>query len=156
MAGYPLIDVTSQASLRAHMLSSVHKLTGLLAGLLATSVVIALAGMANTLSLSVAERTRESALLRAFGLTRGQLREMISMEAVLIGVMGAVAGVAFGIFFGWATGRAFLRADGGTVSFPFLEMAGYIALAGLAALLASVIPARRAARLSVIDGLAAE
>jgi putative ABC transport system permease protein len=155
VAGYPLIDVTSQASLRAHMLSSVHKLTGLLAGLLATSVVIALAGMANTLSLSVAERTRESALLRALGLTRGQLREMISMEAVLIGVMGAVTGVAFGIFFGWATGRAFLRADGGTVSFPVLEMTGYIALAGVAALLASVVPARRAARLSVIDGLAA-
>jgi len=156
LAGYPLIGVTSQASLRAHMLSSVHKLTDLLAGLLATSIVIALAGMANTLSLSALERTRESALLRALGLTRGQLREMISLEAVLIGVLGAVVGVAFGIGFGWAVGRAFLRTDGGTVSFPFLEMTGYIALAALAALLASVIPARRAARLPVIEGLAAD
>jgi putative ABC transport system permease protein len=81
---------------------------------------------------------------------------MISMEAVLLGVMGAVTGVAFGIGFGWATGRAFMRTDGGVVSFPVLEMTGYIALAGLAALLASVIPARRAARLSVIDGLATD
>jgi ABC-type lipoprotein release transport system permease subunit len=48
------------------------------------------------------------------------------------------------------------RADGGTVSFPFLEMTGYIALAAIAALLASVIPARRAARRPVIDGLAAD
>jgi hypothetical protein len=78
------------------------------------------------------------------------------MEAVLLGVMGAVAGVAFGVGFGWATGRAFLRTGGGPVSYPILQIVGYIALAGVAALLASVIPARRAARLTVIDGLAAE
>jgi putative ABC transport system permease protein len=154
IARYPLIEVTSEASLRAHMLASVSKLSDLLDGLLATSIVIALAGMANTLSLSVLERTRESALLRALGLTRGQLRRMIGMEAVLLGVMGAVVGVAFGTGFGWATGRAFLRTDGGPVSFPVLEILGYLVLAGVAALLASLIPARRAARLSVIEALA--
>ena len=152
----PAIDVTSEASLRAHMLSSVHKLTDLLDGLLATSIVIALTGMANTLSLSVLERTRESALLRALGLTRGQLRQMISMEAVLLGVMGAVIGVAFGVGFGWATGRAFLRTQDVAVGFPFLQIAGYVMLAGLAALLASLIPARRAASLPVVEGLALE
>lgn len=138
------------------MISSIDKLAHLLDGLLATSVLIALFGMANTLSLSVLERTRESALLRALGLTRRGLRWMISMEAVLLGLMGAVAGVAFGVGFGWATGRAFLRTGGGPVSYPVLEISGYIALAGVAALLASVIPARRAARLTVIDGLAAD
>ena len=152
----PAIEVTSEASLRAHMLSSVHKLTDLLDGLLATSIVIALTGMANTLSLSVLERTRESAVLRALGLTRGQLRQMISLEAVLLGVMGAVIGVAFGIGFGWATGRAFLRTQDVAVSFPFLQIAGYVLLAGLAALLASLIPARRAASLPVVEGLALE
>jgi putative ABC transport system permease protein len=81
---------------------------------------------------------------------------MISLEAMLLGLMGAVAGVAFGIGFGWATGRAFLRADGGPVSYPILQIVGYIALAAVAALVASVIPARRAARLTVIDGLAAD
>jgi putative ABC transport system permease protein len=156
VARYPLIDVTSEASLRAHMLSSVSKLTELLDGLLATSIVIALAGMANALSLSVLERTRESALLRALGLTRGRLRQMICLEAMLLGVMGAVIGVAFGIGFGWATGIAFVRPDGGAVSFPFLEITGYVALAAVAALLASLIPAARAARLSVISGLAQE
>ena len=156
VAGYPLIDVTSEASLRAHMLDSVQKLTVLLDGLLATSIVIALFGMANTLSLSVLERTRESALLRALGLTRRGLRLMISAEAVLLGLMGAVAGVAFGAGFGWAMGRAFLRADGGPVSFPVLQIAGYVVLAAVAALFASVVPARRAARLTVIDGLAAD
>jgi putative ABC transport system permease protein len=156
IAADPAIEVTSEASLRAHMLSSVHKLTDLLDGLLATSIVIALTGMANTLSLSVLERTRESALLRALGLTRGQLRQMISLEAVLLGVMGALVGVAFGLGFGWATGRAFLRTHDVAVSFPFLQIAGYVVLAGLAALLASLIPARRAARRSVIEGLAPE
>jgi len=156
VADYPLIDITSEASLRAHMLASVQKLTTLLDGLLATSIVIALFGMANTLSLSVLERTRESALLRALGLTRRGLRLMISAEAVLLGLMGAAAGVAFGIGFGWATGRAFLRTDGGPVSFPVLQIAGYIALAAAAALLASIIPARRAAKLTVIDGLASD
>ena len=156
VADYPLVDITSEASLRAHMISSVQKLATLLDGLLATSIVISLFGMANTLSLAVLERTRESALLRALGLTRRGLRWMISMEAVLLGVMGAVAGVAFGVGFGWATGRAFLRTGGGPVSYPIPQIVGYIALAGVAALLASVIPARRAARLTVIDGLAAE
>jgi putative ABC transport system permease protein len=156
VADYPLIDITSEASLRAHLLSSVQKLSTLLDGLLATSIVIALFGMTNTLSLSVLERTRESALLRALGLTKRELRWMISAEAMLLGLMGAVAGVTFGIGFGWATGRAFLRTDGGPVSYPVLQIAGYIALAAVAALLASVIPARRAARLTVIDGLAAD
>jgi putative ABC transport system permease protein len=156
VADYPLIDVTAEASLRAHLVSSIQKLTTLLDGLLVTSVVIALFGMTNTLSLSVLERTRESALLRALGLTRQGLRWMISLEAVLLGLMGAVAGVAFGIGFGWATGRAFLRTDGGPVSYPVLQIVGYVALAAVAALVASVIPARRAARLTVIDGLAAD
>jgi putative ABC transport system permease protein len=138
------------------MLSSVHKLTDLLDGLLATSIVIALTGMANTLSLSVLERTRESALLRALGLTSGQLRQMISLEAVLLGVMGAVTGVAFGIGFGWATSRAFLRTQDVAVSFPFLQIAGYVVLAGVAALVASLIPARRAARRPAVEGLALE
>jgi len=118
--------------------------------------MIALVGMANTLSLSVLERTRESALLRALGLTRQGLRSMISMEAVLLGLMGAVAGVAFGVGFGSAMSKAFLGADGGPVSYPILQITGYLALAAVAALLASVVPARRAARLTVIDGLSEE
>lgn len=81
---------------------------------------------------------------------------MISAEAVLRGLMGAVAGVAFGTGFGWAESRAFLQANGGPVSFPVMTIVGYIALAAVAALLAAVVPARRAARLTVIDGLAAD
>jgi putative ABC transport system permease protein len=156
VARYPLIDVTSEAALRAHLTSSVSKLARLLDGLLAISIVIALFGMANTLSLSVLERTRESALLRALGLTRAQLRRTITLEAALLGLMGAVAGVAFGVGFGWATGRAFLRTNGGPVSYPIAQITGFVAIAAVAALLASVGPARRAARLSVIDGLAAD
>ncbi|HEY1821781.1 MAG TPA: FtsX-like permease family protein [Trebonia sp.] len=156
VARYPLISVTSAASQRAHATASVHKLSDLLDGLVAVSIAIALVGMANTLSLSILERTRESALLRAIGLTRRQLRRMISLEAVLIGLMGTIVGVAFGVGFGWAISRAFTRTQDVAVSYPFLQITGYVVLAGFAALLASLIPARRAADLSVIDGLAAQ
>jgi putative ABC transport system permease protein len=156
VAAYPLIDITSEAALRAHMLASVQKISALLDALLGTALVIALFGMANTLSLSVMERTRESALLRALGLTRGGLRWTISAEAALLGLMGAVAGVAFGVFFGWAESRAFLRAAGGPVSYPVAQIAGYTALAAVAAILASVLPARRAASRTVIEGLATD
>ena len=70
--------------------------------------------------------------------------------------LGLIQLAAFGTGFGWATGKAFLRAQGGPVSFPVLQIVGYVVLASVAALLASVIPARRAARLTVIDGLAAD
>ena len=130
VADYPLIDITAQASLRAHLTSSVQKIATLFDSLLATSIVIALFGMANTLSLSVLERTRESALLRALGLTRQGLRWMISLEAMLLGLMGAVAGVALGLGFGWATARAFLRTDGGSVSYPVPQVIGFVALSG--------------------------
>lgn len=80
----------------------------------------------------------------------------VARLTVLLGLMGAVAGVAFGVGFGWAESRAFLQSTGGPVSYPVVTIAGYIALAAVAALLASVVPARRAARLTVIDGLAAD
>jgi putative ABC transport system permease protein len=70
--------------------------------------------------------------------------------------MGVVIGVAFGIGFGWATGRTCLQTQDVAVSFPILQIAGYVVLAGPAALLASVVPARRAASLPVIEGLALE
>ena len=73
---------------------------------------------------------------------------MICLEAMLLGVMGAVAGVAFGLGFGRAIGRAFLRNDGGPVSYPGLRIVGYDALAAVAALAASVLPARPRRRLS--------
>lgn len=123
--------------------------------LLAVAVLIALIGVANTLSLSVLERTRESSLLRALGLTRGQLRGMLAVEAVLIAGVAAAFGCLLGVVYGWLGVQSALGAiTPVTPSIPWAQLVGVLAVAVVAALLASVLPARRAARLSPVEGLA--
>lgn len=125
--------------------------------LLAVAVLIALIGVANTLSLSVLERTRESALLRALGLTRGQLRGMLAIEAVLIAGVAALIGIVLGMLYGWLGAQAALGTVAAvTPSFPWLQLTGVLIVATVAGLAASVMPARRAARLSPVQGLAVE
>ena len=130
-------------------------------GLLAVSVLIALIGVANTLSLSTIERTRENSLMRALGLTRKGLRTMLATEAVLIAGIAALLGSALGVFYGWMGAESLLgnMILGSTEArlvptVPWLELAGVVAVAVVAGLLASVGPSRRAARLSPVEGLA--
>jgi putative ABC transport system permease protein len=124
-------------------------------GLLAVAVLIALVGVANTLSLSVLERTRESSLLRALGLTTAQLRGMLALEAVLVAGVAALIGTVLGVLYGWLGARSALGPFGDVVpSLPWLQLAAVLAVAVVAGLLASVLPARRAARLSPVEGLA--
>ena len=126
-------------------------------GLLGVAVVIALVGVANTLSLSVLERTRESSLLRALGLTRGQLRGMLALEAVLIAGVAALMGSVLGSVYGWLGAQSALGSFASVApSLPWLQLLGVLAVALLAGLAASVLPARRAARLSPVAGLAAD
>jgi len=124
-------------------------------GLLGVAVVIALIGVANTLSLSVLERTRENSLLRALGLTKGQLRGMLAIEAVLVAGVAAVLGAGIGIVYGWLGAQAALGGVADVVpAVPWLQLATVFGVAVVAGLLASVIPAHRAARLSPVEGLA--
>ncbi len=129
----------------------------IVSGLLAVAVLIALIGVANTLSLSVLERTRENSLLRALGLTRGQLKKMLATEAVLIGGVAALLGVLLGSAYGLLGAQSVMGAFGAmSVSIPWLQLAGVIAVSVVAALAASIVPARRAARLAPVQGLASE
>ena len=141
----------------------IDALLGIVVALLAVSVLIALIGVANTLSLSVIERTRENALLRALGLTRRGLRGMIAVEAVLIAAVAAALGCALGVFYGWAGSQLILgelvaqvTGTAGLVwpAVPWVELLLIVAVAALAGLVASLLPARRAARLSPVEGLA--
>jgi putative ABC transport system permease protein len=151
----PLLKVTTVALYKEQLASAVDTVLALFAGLLGIAVVIALFGIANTLSLSVLERTRESALLRALGLTRRQLRLMFSVEALITGVMGGVIGIVIGVGFGWLVSQTFMRPQGGgRVTYPVGQMALYLLIAALAALAASILPARRAARVSPARTLA--
>ncbi|RZU61602.1 ABC transporter permease [Zhihengliuella halotolerans] len=126
-------------------------------GLLAVAVLIAVIGVANTLSLSVLERTRENSLLRALGLRARQLRSMLSLESVLVGVTAAVLGIVLGSVYGVLGVQSALGTMAATVvSIPWLQLVAVLAIAVLAAWLASVVPGRRAARLSPVEGLASE
>ncbi|SED98045.1 putative ABC transport system permease protein [Arthrobacter alpinus] len=124
-------------------------------GLLAVAVFIALIGVANTLSLSVLERTRENSLLRALGLTRGQLRGMLALEAVLIAGVAALIGSALGAVYGWAGAQSALGSFAAvTAVIPWGQILAVVGVAAVAGLLASVVPAHRAAKLSPVEGLA--
>ncbi|MFZ3454510.1 FtsX-like permease family protein [Arthrobacter sp. 7Tela_A1] len=126
-------------------------------GLLGVAVVIALVGVANTLSLSVLERTRESSLLRALGLTRRQLRGMLALEAVLIAGVAALFGLGLGAVYGWLGAQSALGAFADVAPvLPWAQLGGVLAVAVAAGLAASLLPARRAARLSPVAGLAAD
>jgi putative ABC transport system permease protein len=156
LADYPLATVQSLADYKSQVTSAINALLAVFGGLLAIAILIALFGIANTLSLSVLERTRESGLLRALGLTRSQMRRMLSVEALLIGLMGGLIGVAIGIGFGSAISETLIRGGGGgsPISYPAVMILGYVVLAAIAGVAAGVLPARRAARVSVIEAIA--
>ncbi|MCX8452719.1 ABC transporter permease [Paenarthrobacter ureafaciens] len=153
--GVPERTVSGAAIERATFNSIIDVLLLVVTGLLGIAVVIALIGVANTLSLSVLERTRENSLLRALGLTKGQLRGMLAIEAVLVAGVAAVLGGGLGIVYGWLGAQATLGGMADVVpSVPWGQLAAVFGVAVVAGLLASVVPARRAARLSPVEGLA--
>ena len=120
-------------------------------GLLGLAVVIALFGVSNTLSLSVVERMRENALLRALGLTRAQQRLMLAGEAALMAIVATVVGVVLGIAFGWAatvTVIGKVTDNPALLDVPWTRLALVAVVALLAGLAASVLPGRRAARMA--------
>ncbi|NUR82720.1 MAG: FtsX-like permease family protein [Nonomuraea sp.] len=151
-AAYPTVQVMSSTDLRGQFDDTLDMLLMIVTGLLGLAILISLLGIANTLSLSVHERTRESALLRALGLTRPQLRRMLSVEALVLGLIGALVGVVLGTAFGWAAMRTMI--DGASFSAPVWQIALFVVLSGLAGVLAAVLPARRAARASIVGSLA--
>ena len=149
--------VNGAAVERAGYQQVVDTILAVVIGLLAVSVVIALIGVANTLSLSVLERRRESAMLRALGLTRSQLRGMLAIEGLMIAGAGALIGIVAGLVFGWA-GSAIVLAQMAEVPLvvPWRDL-GLVALVSLAAgLLASALPARSAARTPPAAALAVD
>ncbi len=123
--------------------------------MVALAIVIALIGIANTLALSVVERTRELGLLRAVGMSRRQLRRMVRAEAALVALFGAGLGVALGLLFGWAAVAALPASVTATLDVPVARILVLVALATIAGLIAAWAPARRAGRLDVLQAIGA-
>jgi putative ABC transport system permease protein len=124
--------------------------------LLALSVLIAVLGIVNTLALSVTERTREFGLLRAIGLSRRQVRQMVRTESVAIAAFGGLLGIAVGVGLGAAL-RAGLASQGLVeLRIPVGELALYLLLSAAAGVLAAILPARRAARMDVLEAISTE
>ena len=149
------IDVSGPVAGRTQWETMINGMMALLVGLIAVAVLIALVGVANTLSLSVIERTRESATLRAIGMTRGQLRCSLAVEALLLSLVSGVVGVVLGTLFGWLGSYMVFSLYGDTV-FPFewTTNGAVLGVGALAALLASVAPARRAVKTPPVEALA--
>jgi putative ABC transport system permease protein len=121
--------------------------------MLLLAVLIALLGIVNTLALSVYERTRELGLLRAVGMTRGQVRAMVRWESVVISFIGAIAGAVLGIGVGVALARALKDQGIASIVVPGPQVALYVALAGVAGVLAAIGPSRSAAKVDVLKAV---
>lgn len=149
------VPVQGAAAERALYQQVIDVLLLVVVALLAVAVLIALVGVANTLSLSVVERTGESALLRALGLTRGQLRGMLALEGALVAGVGALLGIVLGTLYGWAGAASLLGSvtDGVTLEVPWGRLLAVLGVAVVAGLLASVLPARRAVRTPPVAAL---
>ena len=156
LVSFPNIDMNTASEQIAEAEAQVDQMVALFSGLLGLAVVIAVIGIANTLSLSIVERTREIGLLRAVGLTRGQTRRMVRWEAMIVAVFGALLGVVVGSGLGWAT--VFSLADDGlgTFAFPAGQLVIWLALAAVAGVVAAAGPARTAAKMNVLEAISYE
>ncbi|HSI94136.1 MAG TPA: FtsX-like permease family protein [Jiangellaceae bacterium] len=149
----PDVSVYSAVESRQELNRQLDRAVSVVVAILGLAVVIAAIGIANTLSLAVHERTREIGLLRALGVTARQTRVMLGVEAMLASVSAAIVGVAVGVVFAWA---AVATIPNLVFTVPWGGLVLCSVAAGMLGLLASIVPARRAARLSPVAALATE
>jgi putative ABC transport system permease protein len=151
-AAFPTAEVLNQQELKESREKQVDSLVNLIIALLILAIVISLFGIANTLALSIHERTRELGMLRAIGMSRRQVRTLIRYEAVITALIGAVLGMALGIVFAALIAQP-LKDEGFTLSYPVGSLVVLLIVAALAGVLAAIFPARRASRLDVLESL---
>jgi len=156
VAGSPSVQVQDLEEYAEAQTGPLDTILAVIYGLLGLAVVIALIGIANTLTLSVLERTRELGLLRAVGMSRRQLRRTIMGESTIIAVFGTLMGLVIGIVFSIALSVVIAAEDPGLFRYalPYGQLVVITVVAAIAGVLAAVLPARRAAKLDVLDAIA--
>ncbi len=150
---FPQVEALTAQQFKDDQGDQVDQLLVLIYALLALTVIVAMFGIVNTLVLSVTERTRELGMLRAIGTSRRQVRRIIRYEAVITAQIGGVLGIVLGVFLAVLVSRAI---DGFSLAIPVRVLVVLFLLAGVAGVLAAVLPARRASRLDVLRALAYE
>ena len=155
LADIPTAAVESQADYAEAISGQLDQFVYLLYALLAMSVVISLFGIANSLFLSIHERTREFGLLRAIGATKAQVRRMVRYESVITAVIGGLLGTAIGILFALLVTSS-LDDLGLGFDPPLRQLVVFLVLAVAVGVVAAVVPARRGARMQVLEALRAE
>jgi putative ABC transport system permease protein len=149
---FPTADVENQQQLKETQEGQINDLLGLIYALLALAIIVSLFGIANTLALSIHERTRELGMLRAIGMSRRQVRTMIRYEAVITALIGAILGMALGVVFAALIAQP-LKDEGFVLSYPLVSLIALLVVAALLGVLAAIPPARRASRLDVLQSL---
>ena len=152
---FPTAEVMNQQELKKNQENQINPLLGLVYALLSLAIVVSLFGIANTLALSIYERTRELGMLRAVGMSRRQVRTMIRYESVITALIGAVLGLVLGLIFA-ALMSVPLQDEGFVLSYPVAQLVSILVIAAIAGVVAAIAPARRAARLDVLEALAYE
>ena len=152
---YPTVETLNQEELKEKQQELINGLVAFIYVLLAMAIIISLLGIVTTLVLSIHERTRELGLLRAVGMSRRQVRTMVRYEAVITALIGALLGMVLGIVFA-ALMAAPLADEGFVLAYPIPTLLLLLLLAALAGVLAAIAPARRAAKLDVLQALAYE
>jgi putative ABC transport system permease protein len=154
-ARFPDAETQDREQVKQAQAGQINQLLYLIYALLALSVIVSLFGIVNTLALSIFERTRELGLLRAVGTSRRQVKRIVRLEAVITSLIGATLGLVLGVLFALAISRP-LEHEGFRLTFPLTTLVLLMAGAAAAGMLASLWPARRAARLDVLQALAYE
>jgi putative ABC transport system permease protein len=153
---YPTAQLMTKSEFKGSIANQIDKILDLVYVLLAMALVIALFGIANTLALSVFERTREIGLLRAVGMSRSQVRSTVRWESVLIALLGTILGTTIGLSFAWTLVHALKSKGFNTFAVPVQQLGLIVLLAAVAAIVAATLPARRAARLDVLEAISNE
>ncbi|MET9656285.1 FtsX-like permease family protein [Streptomyces sp. NPDC006510] len=153
----PAMSIMDRQDIRDMFGGSVSLAMNIMYGLLAMALIIAVLGVVNTLAMSVFERQQEIGMLRAIGLDRRRVKRMIRLEAVVISLFGAVVGVGLGMFLGWAIGHTLSsEIPNYALVLPWDRIAVFLVLAGVVGVLASLWPARSAAKLNMLTAIKTE
>jgi putative ABC transport system permease protein len=152
LASFPDVKLQSKSEFQTDQSAWVDQILGIFYVLLGLAVIVSLFGIVNTLALSVLERTRELGMLRAIGMSRRQVRRMIRHESVVTALIGAVLGIAVGVFLA-ALATTALSDEGLRFALPVGSLVAFTVVAAVAGVLAAMGPARRASRLDVLKAL---